>query len=45
MSGQEAKQQQQFKAILERMLQEPENKVCADCHSSGIGSVTPILMK
>lgn len=35
MSAQEAKQQQQFKQILERLLQEPENKACADCNASG----------
>eukprot|EP01127_Copromyxa_protea_P009816 TRINITY_DN2341_c0_g1_i1.p1 TRINITY_DN2341_c0_g1~~TRINITY_DN2341_c0_g1_i1.p1 ORF type:complete len:424 (+),score=94.96 TRINITY_DN2341_c0_g1_i1:44-1315(+) len=34
MSNQEAKQQAQFKQILERMLQEPHNKWCADCRAS-----------
>jgi hypothetical protein len=46
MSNQEVKQQAQYKQILERMLQEPENKVCADCNASGsFGDLLPVLTK
>lgn len=32
----EDKEQKQYRAILEELLKQPENKFCADCNTAGI---------
>jgi len=38
----EDKEQKQYRAILESLLKEPANKICADCHTAG--STIPLAL-
>jgi len=41
--AQEDKQQAAFRAVLDKLLQEPENKFCADCRAAGARWASPKL--